>query len=120
MRLASLTTTSFLSLPANSYIYRIVHVNGNIAAISSDDSLRLIDINTLREIAGGVLNNVHDGITCLQVVDDDPYGLLTAGRDAVVQRYDLRSGQKIMQVSDGQQPQKAAVTLVGIDEFLRR
>ncbi len=106
MRLASLTTTSLLSLPADSYIYKIVHVNGSLATISSDNSLRLIDIETLRELAGGVLNNVHDGVTCLQIVDDDPNGLLTAGRDAVVQRYDLRSGQKIMQLSDGQQPQE--------------
>ncbi|KAF6234942.1 hypothetical protein HO173_006872 [Letharia columbiana] len=97
MRFASLTTTSISSLPADSYIYKIVIVNGNLAAISSDDSLRLLDLQTLREIAGGVLNNVHDGVTCLQVVDHDPHSLLTAGRDAVVRRYDLRSGQKTMQ-----------------------
>lgn len=106
MRLASLTTTSLLSLPADSYIYKIVPVNGNLAAISSDDSLRLIDLKTLREIAGGVLNNVHDGVTCLQLVDHDPNSLLTAGRDAVVQRYDLRIGQKTIQLGDGQQTQK--------------
>lgn len=106
MRLASLTTTSVLSLPADSYIYKILPVNGNLAAISSDDSLRLLDYKTLREIAGGILNNVHDGVTCLQIVDHDPNSLLTAGRDAVVQRYDLRTGQKTMQLGDGQQTQK--------------
>lgn len=106
MRFASLTTTSLLSLPADSYIYEIVHVNGNLAAISSDDSLRLIDLQTLREIPGGVLNNVHEGVTCLQIVDPDPNSLLTAGRDAVVQRHDLRSGQKTMQLGDGQQTQE--------------
>ena len=103
MRLASLTATSILSLPADSYIYKIVQVNGHLAAISSDDSLRLIDPKTLREIASGVLKNVHDGVTCLQAVDHDPNSLLTAGRDAVVRRYDLRVGQKTMQLSDGQQ-----------------
>ena len=103
MRLASLTATSVLSLPADSYIYKIVHVNGNLAAISSDDSLRLIDLSTLREISGGVLNNVHDGVTCLQVVDNDLNSVLTAGRDAVVNQYDLRNGQKTMQLGDGQQ-----------------
>ena len=103
MRLANLTTYSDLSLPADSYIYKIAHANGILAAISSDDSLRLIDIHTLREIAGGVLNNVHDGVTCLQVPDHDPSSLLTAGRDAVVQQYDLRIGQKTMNFSDGQQ-----------------
>ena len=103
MRLASLTATSVLSLPADSYIYKIVPVNGNLAAISSDDSLRLINLSTLREIAGGVLNNVHDGVTCLQVVDNDLNSVLTAGRDAVVNQYDLRTGQKTMQLGDGQQ-----------------
>lgn len=102
MRHANLTTTSILSLPADSYIYKIIQVNSNLAAISSDDSLRLVDLKTLHEIPGGVLDNVHDGVTCLQAVDDDPNSVMTAGRDAVVQRYDLRNGQKTMQFSDGQ------------------
>ena len=106
MKHANLTTTSSLSLPADSYIYKILHVNGHLAAISSDDSLRLIDLKTLREIAGGVLKNVHDGVTCLQAVDHDPNSLLTAGRDAVVRQYDLRVGQKTMQLSDGLQTQR--------------
>ena len=109
MRFASLTTYSDLSLPADSYIYKIAHVNGILAAISSDDSLRLTDIHTLREIAGGVLNNVHDGVTCLQVVDHDPSSLLTAGRDAVVQQYDLRIGEKTMKFGDGQQTQRTRI-----------
>lgn len=95
-------TTSISSLPADSYIYKITHVNDNLATISSDDSLRLLDPKTLREIAGGVLNNVHSGVTCLQAVDDDPNSVVTAGRDAVVQRYDLRNGQKTMLFRDGQ------------------
>ncbi len=106
MKLANLTTTSSLSLPADSYIYKIVPVNRHLAAISSDDSLRLIDLKTLQEIAGGVLKNVHDGVTRLQAVDHDPHSLLTAGRDALVRQYDLRVGQKTMQLSDGQKTQR--------------
>ena len=108
MRVASLTATSSLSLPANSYIYQIVNVNDKLAAISSDDSLRLIDLQSLREIDGGVLNNVHDGVTCLRLVDHEPNCLLTAGRNGVVQGYDLRFGQKTMQLrgSAGQQTQE--------------
>ena len=102
-RLASLTATSNLSLPADSYIYKIVNLNGNLAAISSDDSLRLIDSRTLQEITNGTINNIHVGVTCLQAVNRDPNILLTAGRDAVVREYDLRSGQKTLQLSDGQQ-----------------
>lgn len=106
MRLASLTATSSSSLPADSYIYDIIHANGKLAATSSDDSLRLFDPHNLQEIADGVLNNVHEGVTCVQVVDQDPNGLLTAGRDAVVQRYDLRLGQQTMQLGDGQHTQE--------------
>lgn len=103
MRPARLTATSALSLPANSYIYKIVPVNGRLAAISSDDSLRLLDPATLQEI-GGVLDHVHDGVTCLQAAGhDDPNGLWTAGRDAAVRRYDVRSGQRTLQLGDGQQ-----------------
>lgn len=107
MRLANLTTTSSLSLPPGSYIYKIIPVNAHLAAISSDDSLRLIDPQTLREIAsGGVLKKVHDGVSCLQAVDHDPNSVLTAGRDAVVCHYDLRVGQKTMHFSDGQSVSK--------------
>ena len=111
MRFANLTTTSSLSLPPNTYIYQITPVTTHLlAAISSDDSLRLIDPSTLQEITTtsgggggrGVLQNVHSGVTSLQAVHDDPNGLLTAGRDGMVCRYDLRIGmKKTMQFSDG-------------------
>ena len=110
MRLANLTATSTLTLPPNTYIYKITPVATHLlAAISSDDSLRLIDPSTLQEITissgggGGVLHNVHSGVTSLQAMDNDPNGLLTAGRDGLVCRYDLRIGmKKTMQFSDGQ------------------
>ena len=109
MKPASFTATCSLSLPPDSrYIYKIVPVNENthLAAISSDDSLRLIDAKTLREIIpGGVIESVHDGTTCLQTVGHDPHSLLTAGRDGTVRQFDLRVGQKTLQLSssDGQQ-----------------
>ena len=102
MRLASITTTSTLSLPTDSYIYAIEQVNNQLAAISSDNSLRLLDLHTLRETPGGNLPNVHDGVTSLETVDGDPNGLLTAGRDAVVQRYDLRSMRRTTRFGHGQ------------------
>ena len=103
MRQANLITTSSLSLSPNTYIYKITPTTTHLAAISSDGSLRLIDPTTLREIPNGVLNKVHDGVTCLQAVDHDPNILLTAGRDAVVRQYDVRiEMKKTMQFSDGQ------------------
>ncbi|MCJ1459316.1 hypothetical protein MMC28_009693 [Mycoblastus sanguinarius] len=94
MKIAALTATSSLSLPTDSYIYRVLPVKSTLAAISSDDSLRLIDSATLREISGGILDRVHDGVTCLTNLDSDQNSLLTAGRDAAVRCWDLRSGKK--------------------------
>ena len=116
MRLASLTSTSKLALPADSYIYKIVKVgHHNLAAISSDNSLRLIDPTTLLEVPGGIFKNVHDGVTCLQVIDHDPNSILTAGRDAVVRQYDWRSGQKTLQLGHGQSAKAMIVAVTGID-----
>ena len=103
MRQATLTTTSTLSLPPDSYIYRVLPTSNYVAAISSDDSLRLLDRQTLRETAGGVLNHVHDGVTCLQTTSHDAHSLVTAGRDAVVRGFDMRSGLKTLELGDGVQ-----------------
>ncbi|KAL2056679.1 hypothetical protein ABVK25_003073 [Lepraria finkii] len=101
MKVATLTKTSSLSLPVDSYIYKILQVDSNLAAISSDDSLRIIDSTSLKEIAGGILKNVHTGVTCLEASENDTKGFLTAGRDAVVRSWDLRSGRSTLELSDG-------------------
>ena len=87
----------------DSYIYKILQVNSNLAAISSDDSLRIIDSTSLKEIAGGVLKNVHAGVTCLEAPENDKNVFLTAGRDAVVRSWDLRSGRSTLELSDGKE-----------------
>jgi WD40 repeat protein len=101
MQFAALTTTSSLSLPADSYIYRIVSVGATLAAISSDDSLRIIDPSTLQEVSDGIVKNVHAGVTCLERIDNDHNTILTAGRDAAIRCWDLRSGKKTSEFSDG-------------------
>ncbi|KAK3168489.1 hypothetical protein OEA41_004937 [Lepraria neglecta] len=93
MEVATLTKTSSLSLPADSYIYKILQIDSNLAAISSDDSLRIIDSTSLKEIAGGILKNVHAGVTCLEAPENDKNVFLTAGRDAVVRSWDLRDNR---------------------------
>lgn len=119
------TTLSHLP-PQNQtpYIYKIVPVNlttnhnttTHLAAITSDDSLRLLDARTLRDIdivkPTNVPNPVHEGVTCLQgsaknddYDDDDDGGggggggeggglVWTAGRDGVVRGFDLRVGHE--------------------------
>ncbi|KAK4691429.1 hypothetical protein P7C71_g5569, partial [Lecanoromycetidae sp. Uapishka_2] len=105
MRAASLITTSSLSLPANSYIYRIVPVGSRLAAISSDDSLRIIDPATLQVLSNGIVEGVHAGVTCLENINSDHNSILTGGRDATIRCWDLRSGKKSAEFSYGKRPQ---------------
>ena len=101
MKIATLTQTSSLSLPTNSYVYEIVPVEAHIAAISSDDSLRLVDRTTLRELSTPLFSQVHKGVTCLESLETNKYSLCTAGRDALVRLWDLRSGRISSEFSDG-------------------
>ena len=101
MDVATLTKTSSLPLPTGSYIYKILPVERHLAAISSDDSLRLVDPTYLQEIQCPLFSQVHAGVTCLETLEHDNYALCTAGRDAVVRCWDLRSGQKTLELRDG-------------------
>ncbi|KAL9103604.1 MAG: hypothetical protein Q9163_001368 [Psora crenata] len=78
--------TSRLSLPAASYVYKIVRCldSTRVGAISSDDSIRIVEATTLQETTGGVLSKVHAGVTCLESVKDQAHVLVTAGRDATL------------------------------------
>lgn len=108
---ALLTASSSLSHPPrnpNPYIYKIIPVNTtttttttnhttHIAAISSDDSLRLLDARILHDInINPIPNPVHEGVTCLQSANENGWGSLvwTAGRDGVVRGFDLRVGDE--------------------------
>lgn len=106
METATLQTSSSLFLPPESYIYRLQPVNNAgalIAAISSDDSLRLFDLERLGAIestavdcaAHNALKDIHKGVTCLEAFGpQQEYCVLTAGRDGAVRGWDLRSGKK--------------------------
>jgi len=103
MKRATPTAISSLILPPNSYVYTIAPLSdrAQLAAISSDDSLRIIDSTTLKEGSNGVIPNVHGGVTCLDVTKDDPNYILTAGRDGLVRCWDLRLGQSTLEFQDG-------------------
>jgi len=98
MKNATLTATSCLSLKSDSYVYKIVPNNIRIAAILSDDSLRIIDQNTLQEIPDIVRQTAHKGVTCLET---DGSSVVTAGRDGVVRYWDLRARGKALEFWDG-------------------
>lgn len=109
METATLQTSSSLFLPSESYIYRLQPVNAGplIAAISSDDSLRLFDLETLAKQSTAVvgahnaLKDIHKGVTCLEALGpQQEHCVLTAGRDGAVRGWDLRSGKKILELKD--------------------
>lgn len=115
MHTANLTEKSLLSLLENSYVYKILPVNnGHLAAISSDDSLRIVDARTLQEISGGTLRNVHHGVTCLEPVANDPASVCTAGRDGTVKRWDLRSGKSTLEFRDGMKSKVSTIAPIGV------
>ena len=108
MQIATLSKESSLALPADSYIYKVVSVNGKLAAISSDDSLRIIDPNTLTEVHNGIVDNVHSGVTCLEAFKNDLETIVTAGRDATIRCWDLRSGKSTLEFRHGKTLQSEA------------
>ena len=73
----------------------------HLAAISSDDSLRLLDPAYLQELSNPRFSKAHAGVTCLEAVAHDNHALCTAGRDAVAKRWDLRSGRTTAEFRDG-------------------
>ena len=90
---------SDLSLPPDSYIYSIVPSGDGVAAISSDDSLRLVENEYLELLPDGVISRVHEGVTCLQGQDGNANGLITAGRDRFVRCWDRRTQSKVYEAS---------------------
>ncbi|KAL2824175.1 WD40-repeat-containing domain protein [Aspergillus cavernicola] len=85
--------SSSLSLAKDNYIYSIVPSSqAEFAAISSDDSLRIFDVNKLSH-ASLVANNAHDGVTSLRTYDASKQLVMTGGRDGKVKLWDLRGGK---------------------------
>lgn len=106
-----LSTSPSSLLPAGAYIYSIIPLHpakagsaASLAAIASDNSLRLFDCATLQPFDSVRLQ--HEGVTCLRrwgraEADADHAGgadMLTAGRDGVVRGWDLRAGSGREQV----------------------
>ncbi|KAF2871191.1 WD40-repeat-containing domain protein [Massariosphaeria phaeospora] len=107
---------SNLRLPPNSYIYKMQSTaprqdpltytqTDQLAFISSDDSLRILDPNFAREpIPVRIIEHVNQSVTCLESADHPQGGIVvTAGRDGFVNFWDKRSQNKIISVKSPEQ-----------------
>ncbi|MCJ1347890.1 hypothetical protein MMC31_006120, partial [Peltigera leucophlebia] len=127
METATLQTSSSLFLPPDSYIYKLQCANTGalIAAISSDDSLRVFDLGTLAKQSTAVvgpdnaLKDVHTGVTCLEAFGaQQEHCVLTAGRDGAVRGWDLRSGKRILELKDQNGAQYLSLGVSGSNHLL--
>ena len=103
--------SSSLSLPSGSYIYSLAVAlpGSSLAAISSDNSLRLFDVRSLQVVSVTAGSAHENGVTTLT-----EYGaggserrlLATGGRDGKVRLWDARSasestGKPILEMATG-------------------
>ena len=85
----------------DTYVYSIVRTDRALAAISSDDTLRLFDRHDLSAVSADEPSKAHDGVTCLQKFDVPGNVLATAGRDGLVRCWDQRSAQLVLEFRRG-------------------
>ncbi|KAL2370794.1 hypothetical protein RJ035_001439 [Blastomyces gilchristii] len=103
-RLLHQTSQSSLSLPPGSYIYSLCQSGIDaLAAISSDNSLRRFDRETLNVLPDGVFADIHPGqdgggVTCVCEVDpasvEGKNIVATSGRDGTVKLWDVRGKRR--------------------------
>lgn len=89
-----------ITTPENTYVYNIIPCASGIAAISSDDSLRLLDPLALSGQPLNSIRRVNTDVTCLTAADGSV--VATAGRDGRVCLVDLRTGERVGEVRSGE------------------
>lgn len=87
--------------PEGTYLYHLEPVAEEVAVISSDDCLRLIDPISLHGPALKVIPKVHTEVTCLKALDGQNAIVCTAGRDGRVNIWDLRGSTRIAELKTG-------------------
>jgi WD40 repeat protein len=94
--------SSSLGLPPASYVYSLAPCGDDVlSVISSDNSLRYFDRQTLQLLPDGVFSSIHlrggddSGVTCLCPVNSGNQNLLaTCGRDGIARLWDLRERRR--------------------------
>ena len=87
MQLLSPLFSTSLSLPPDSYIYTLAPTSGSLAALSSDDSLRVFDPSAPTHVTF-TQKSVNQSVTSLKACSEGV--LATAGRDGAVRFWDVR------------------------------
>ena len=93
-----------ISEPEDTYIYDILPVGGGLAAISSDDTLRFLDPQSLNGPPQQSIRKINTDVTCLKALAStagDGGLVCTAGRDGRVCFVDPRTGTKVGEVRTG-------------------
>jgi WD40 repeat protein len=90
--------------PSNTYIFDIVPLSDYIAAISSDDCLRLIDPLALSGAPVSLFEGVHSGITSLKSLDSQNSVVCMSGRDGQVNIFDFRAKARVAELRVGKLP----------------
>ena len=100
MKVLHSMASSTLDLPADTYIYKIIQNQKSLAVISSDDKLLLVDATTLN--AQSRVRS-HQGVTCLESYNSSFDTVVTCGRDAKTNIWDLRlqDGAKVICLKRG-------------------
>ena len=98
--------------PPDTYIYHIEPVADRIAAISSDNCLRLIDPLFLNGPALNTIQNIHAEVTCLKILDAENGIICTAGRDGKIAIFDLREKARVTEMSVGRADKNFFVSLL--------
>ena len=100
MKAARIIHSSTIGLPVHSFVYSVVHSSQipSLSSISSDDSLRCCNPETLEVVTS--FSQAHHSVTCLTHRDSAPNDVVTAGRDGAVRLWDVRRKEKIAEITD--------------------
>lgn len=87
-------STFKVTTPADTYIYDLIQLsNGSVAAISSDDCLRILNPVDLSRGEVSLVKGVGKGVTCASSINaEGGEVVVTAGGDGKVGIWDLRAG----------------------------
>lgn len=93
----ALTCADGLTLGRDVYVLDIHRTSSGLAAISSDQSLSLLDPSRLSAGPLHRLPTEHGNLTVLRVFDANDALLCTAGENGTVGVWDMRQGARVVQ-----------------------